>query len=759
MNNRLYEKMVAITEMAFDPGAADKLVHPEWVKWIEAGGGELKELLPELSDTEQSYLEMITSDSYQSMVSRMEKATGLEIDELSVPGFTSLLMQALKKVQAIESKYPVELSQLAVKVVLELPEFEMFAEAYKNGEVKLDVRLVTEFPALKKVEAKDEDLTDDEQMNVDLFGVLDGVDEERLRRRLANLIIQGNAVIKTSLYHLVAKELEAFDSTLPTLYGVLAVGAELGYWVMPPEAIKQAGAQSAVGSAEVEPEGEIYVIHAHAAAFPFIVHELVKGIYEWISIDPSTAAEKHDVLAKEPEDLMVGPGVVKTINSYVSTADQKYLPLLQKRIQELSRDSIRAILAQGNEGHKLMADLLAQVKKEWADYEEDSRAASAEEFGESVVEGEFDDTFKTPSTEDHWGKLGTKNPDGSYTTDKFTFHPEQKPEYPILSHVYDENIFVVEKLDAIPLQAKDAGHVVAELEKMGVEWIQFVQLEQVPLKNRSLSSQLQAVGKYGDLGIIYEMNIETGWYMTWIGPFSEIQTAKGKSRYARSKALDRIRNEIEKQSSKTEKFGESVIEGREKDLKIKYVDSKQIPEEIFVKFVEGDPTSQKKYLAWMLKQYIADPSRPEHMVDVIQLFYSELNTIEQKDVNAYKSVEELDKVAVAAAETKSKSQTKKEVKSEGAKLIYDKDGVKVYEITTWEAAKLYGSGTKWCISGRSGSHWRRYFGAKGANIYFVISDAGKKYAIVNYQGGQREVFDAKDNYIDYDMMKKRLGLQ
>ncbi len=776
MNNDLYKKMAAITEMAFEPGAADKLVRPEWVKWIEAGGGELKELLPELSDTEQSYLEMITSDSYQLMISRMEKVTGIEADRLSVPGFASLLMQAFTEVKSIEAEYPVELSQLAVKVVLELPEFEMFAEAYKNGEVKLDVRLVSEFPALKKAATDDKDLTDEEQMNADLFGVLDGADEERLRRRLANLIVQGNAVIKTSLYHLVVKELEALDSALPALYGILAVGSELGYWATSPEAIKRAGTRPAVGSAEVEPEKEVYVIHAHAAAFPFIVHELVKGIYEWISIDDS-AAGRQDRLEKEPEDLIVGPGVVRTINSYISTADQKYLPLLQKRIQELSRDDIRSILAQDNRGHKLMADLLAQVKKEWAEYQEDSRAADAEEFEESVVEGKFDNTFKTPSKADHFDRLGgTKNPDDSYTIGKHTVHLDQKPEYPILSHVYDEKIYVVGKLDAIPARAKATGRVIASLEAMGVEWVQFSQLQMIPSSKDKVNSGVQAVGKYGDLGVIYETmaGAPSGadWVRIWVGPFSNIQNTQsiganksgfgtyksGAVTYSKSSnAMKAIKKEIEQH---TKEFGESVVEGRQQDLKIKYVDSGQIPEKIFAKFVEGDPTGNKKYLAWMLKQYAADPNRPEHMVDVIQMFYSELGTIDQKDINAYKSVEELDKIVNAAVSTKSKSQHKQETKKEGAKLVYDKDGVKVYEITTHEAAKIYGSGTKWCLTDKTSStQWQNYFTHKGANIYFVIPDKGQKYAIVNYQNGKQEVYNAVDTQVDYQAMKKKLGLR
>jgi hypothetical protein len=359
-----------IKEMAFEPGKTDKYINPEWRQWIEQGGGELKELLPDLSKTEQSYIEMITSEQYQKMVDHIEKATGLDAEAMDLPSFTSIFQQAIYRVLKIERNHSKELEQLALKTVLELDEFEMVKDAYENEDVKIEVKLTTEFPELQAAHKNDE-LTDAEELNKELFGVLDGTDEMRLKRRFANMLIHGNATLKLHLYNLVTKELEAMDKDLPALYGILASGIELGYWALPRSAAQAATDSGAIGGQEeVEPEGEEYTIKASSIAFPYLINELVKGIEEWLAINPDTAeASKHDTIQRETEDVLTGPGIVKAVQSYLGTADQKYLPLLKRKFLQLSKDEIKAVLARSEQGQRLMKELLRQAKEEWAEYE------------------------------------------------------------------------------------------------------------------------------------------------------------------------------------------------------------------------------------------------------------------------------------------------------------------------------------------------------------------------------------------------------
>ena len=160
-----------------------------------------------------------------------------------------------------------------------------------------------------------------------------------------------------------------------------------------------------------------------------------------------------------------------------------------------------------------------------------------------MIEGEFDDVFKIPTKADHWSRIGTKNPDGSYTVGKYTVHPGQQSKYPILSHRYKYNIYVVEKLDGIPKRAYATAGVVAELAEAGVEWLSFVQLKLIPPEQGSVNSGLQAIGKYRDLGIIYETKMgirkHSAGFLTWVGPFSKRKSAYGTMH---SSSIDAMRN-------------------------------------------------------------------------------------------------------------------------------------------------------------------------------------------------------------------------
>lgn len=95
----------------------------------------------------------------------------------------------------------------------------------------------------------------------------------------------------------------------------------------------------------------------------------------------------------------------------------------------------------------------------------------------------------------------------------------------------------------------------------------------------------------------------------------------------------------------------------------------------------------------------------------------------------------------------------------GAKLIYDKNGWKVYRITTYKAAQLYGSNTTWCITGRYEGHEERgeqyfndYIGeySLDGGYYFYIKNNNEKYCLLRSIDGEVEsVWDAEDNRYEF----------
>ena len=100
---------------------------------------------------------------------------------------------------------------------------------------------------------------------------------------------------------------------------------------------------------------------------------------------------------------------------------------------------------------------------------------------------------------------------------------------------------------------------------------------------------------------------------------------------------------------------------------------------------------------------------------------------------------------------------RKNRKESGATLVYDNNGYKIYRITTPEAAQLYGSHTKWCISGRLGDDevndtesngfFDKYINGKNTEkaYYFIITPKNHKFCITrSIYGDVLGIWDEKD---------------
>lgn len=94
--------------------------------------------------------------------------------------------------------------------------------------------------------------------------------------------------------------------------------------------------------------------------------------------------------------------------------------------------------------------------------------------------------------------------------------------------------------------------------------------------------------------------------------------------------------------------------------------------------------------------------------------------------------------------TKSKTQIEREAK-QGAKLLYNKNGWKIYRIDTYEAATYYGKNTKWCISGNypgSEGQGQEYFDDYKNNgvidYYFIISPDNHKWCYLHTEDGFKD---------------------
>lgn len=125
---------------------------------------------------------------------------------------------------------------------------------------------------------------------------------------------------------------------------------------------------------------------------------------------------------------------------------------------------------------------------------------------------------------------------------------------------------------------------------------------------------------------------------------------------------------------------------------------------------------------------------------------------EQGDIDRYKDFGTLRQVIQQMSSVKSRGDVEREDKS-GAIKIFENDQWVVYRITTWAASKLYGSGTRWCISSRNddAQAWNAY--SRKDKFFIIAKDPGsvdplyRKIAVVG------NLADAKSNKVSPEEME------
>ena len=109
---------------------------------------------------------------------------------------------------------------------------------------------------------------------------------------------------------------------------------------------------------------------------------------------------------------------------------------------------------------------------------------------------------------------------------------------------------------------------------------------------------------------------------------------------------------------------------------------------------------------------------------------------------------------------KTKKEIRKDIKMSGAEKIAENDEWVVFHITSHQACVQYGSGTKWCITGKDSKHFDEY--SKISNFYYIISktrsedDKFHKIAFQAFSDGTHKFWDALDN--DYDELPSDLHI-
>jgi hypothetical protein len=172
---------------------------------------------------------------------------------------------------------------------------------------------------------------------------------------------------------------------------------------------------------------------------------------------------------------------------------------------------------------------------------------------------------------------------------------------------------------------------------------------------------------------------------------------------------------------------------------------------IFDLLKKADPSDTNRYVGFILKCIKINCANPNEILDKmvggnlskLQKFHAwhEEGLIEKKDILQYRDWDEF--------ETQYKKAEEKEKMREAEKQV-----TKIHEDEEWllllpksyEAAKLYGNATKWCIT--QTSHWNNYK-ERYYYIYIINKKTNKKFCInKDVRSSKYQAWDAEDKQID-----------
>lgn len=160
-------------------------------------------------------------------------------------------------------------------------------------------------------------------------------------------------------------------------------------------------------------------------------------------------------------------------------------------------------------------------------------------------------------------------------------------------------------------------------------------------------------------------------------------------------------------------------------------------EDRFNLFVENDPSSNNKYLKWMIDTYLGEHGiEPIDIYSVVQKFDENLNRLtpnfidnlnvdlssrikkSPKDINSYTHLGELERVVDELLQIATRKQKEKKAKKE-VDRIYEDDNWLIIKPKTYEASCYYGAGTKWCTaSNKTSEHFEGY--SSSGVLYYII---------------------------------------
>lgn len=332
------------------------------------------DLKRKLESGEHDYSEHIDPETVKRMADDIVRDAKANIEarggRANLQGAQELMSRGLMGALQKEARHKRELEQLAIKLVSEeygVPEDAVDFEATITGHPQLGGQEIRKTGLkMRKGDKRPPQGKTAEELKPNVT-----------KRRLMNAMMHGAARKGQNLFHMASDELRRIDPSLSQDYSKLMAGNDFMYWALSDDTIAQESESGThAGQVRVVLSGPKPKIIAQGMTFPFLLHELTKGVLELISlhgldVDKETrdyVLDKTDNLESEPMDIRLG---VKIWEKLLETMDVDALPYKAQiftRLSELSpsqfNNIINGLLKGSEQAKEEIRDIVYDVIRE-----------------------------------------------------------------------------------------------------------------------------------------------------------------------------------------------------------------------------------------------------------------------------------------------------------------------------------------------------------------------------------------------------------
>lgn len=373
----------------------------------------------------QELVDLLASEGFKKSIEKVKRALGdkaAAVEGNPQQVFMQLMMLAMRDLQsimALQGRRKEEIEELAENLVTS--HFNLDKSPW-NKRVRLEATLISGpmgaaegmrtsseqfseeevIEAFKNAEKHKEEIADfareveelggefDSEQAEKVFGkkmeadALQSFEGERGKRRMVNTMIQGAAFSMGHLYKTLTDEINAIDPRLMELYNISQSIMEHLYWLYPDMEQMAGSGGGQLGQSsfeEPEDEGGPFVIKAKAPTLPLLVHELVKGLFDFMAWDSLPENEKQaqmvlgaeDTLPGEIWDSLLGPVLWTKFQSIIPSNifedDKRHIQLyLFNRFSRLSADDMKKLTDSILRGDSYSQEMIKRMINEIEEY-------------------------------------------------------------------------------------------------------------------------------------------------------------------------------------------------------------------------------------------------------------------------------------------------------------------------------------------------------------------------------------------------------